>query len=117
MSLRTVAIARAGDHAVEIAYTNLKDDKRVEVSAEMRAETGARIAFLSAWKHEPQELIVYTETHCEAYIMHGPGHQSKTRCEILTPHDVHEAHVLGEHTSWRGDETTSGFFNELPEVE
>lgn len=26
---------------------------------------------------------------CEAFIRHGPGHQSRTRCYLTEPHEIH----------------------------
>lgn len=35
--------------------------------------------------------------HCYAFIHHGPGHQSKTRCRMREPHTVHVA-LYGDNT-------------------
>ncbi|MHA2312802.1 MAG: hypothetical protein ACXADF_15020 [Candidatus Thorarchaeota archaeon] len=54
---------------------------------------------------------------CEAFIRHGPGHQSKTKCYLTGIHFVHEARY-GSHDQlarWTSDETSSGFFDEPPE--
>lgn len=54
---------------------------------------------------------------CTAVICHGPGHQSKTKCQVLKPHIVHEA-VYGsceQHAQWEGERVFSGFFDEPPE--
>ena len=43
------------------------------------------------------------EEPCTAHIAHGPGHQSKTYCEVRGPHEVHEA-TYGEceqRARWR----------------
>lgn len=55
---------------------------------------------------------------CPATIWHGPGHQSGTFCRKEGAHEIHEA-VYGGHTfvQWRGIETTTGFFDEPPELE
>lgn len=56
---------------------------------------------------------------CPAVIHHGPGHQSKTHCYLKGPHDVHETRY-GSHDElarWRGDEVSSGFFDNPPDVE
>lgn len=38
---------------------------------------------------------------CEAVIFHGPGHQSKTRCEHGSdPHSEHHAHIMGDEVEW-----------------
>ena len=29
---------------------------------------------------------------CEAYVAHGPGRQSRTKCEVRGPHQYHFAH-------------------------
>lgn len=47
---------------------------------------------------------------CEAFLYHGPGHQSKTRCELIGPHDVHRA-IYGsmrQEATWRDGEYTDG---------
>lgn len=56
---------------------------------------------------------------CEAVLFHGPGHQSKTRCRIEGPHEVHETIYGSDRTqaTWQGDEAMTGFFDEPPEVE
>lgn len=54
---------------------------------------------------------------CQAAIWHGPGHQSKTNCQVTGKHTIHEA-VYGsaEQTArWRGNKVFSGFFDEPPE--
>lgn len=56
---------------------------------------------------------------CSAVIHHGPGHQSKTRCGLTSPHEIHEAVYgsLRQFAEWRGDAVTTGFFDEPPELE
>jgi hypothetical protein len=56
---------------------------------------------------------------CNAMIFHGPGHQSKTKCRLRGPHNVHETYY-GRHEQfarWRGDKVFSGFFDEPPEFD
>jgi len=53
---------------------------------------------------------------CSAAIWHGPGHQSKTTCQVTGPHKIHEA-VYGsmEQTArWRGKKVFSGYFDKPP---
>lgn len=53
---------------------------------------------------------------CLALIHHGPGHQSSSRCELKGDHDVHQVAMRGrEVMRWRGDEESTGFFDESPE--
>jgi hypothetical protein len=76
-------------------------------------------------------------TPCDAFLYHGPGHQSKSRCEVVGPHDVHRTHYSwGQLAEWRDGSYTNklreqnidfdptsypenmamtGFFNEPPE--
>lgn len=59
------------------------------------------------------------EESCGAVIWHGPGHQSKTRCQETGPHDIHSA-VYGsmrQFAEWRGEEVMTGFFDEPPKLE
>jgi hypothetical protein len=77
---------------------------------------------------------------CSAYLSYGPGHQSRTYCEVEGPHDVHRC-VYGsflQDAEWRdGDYTNrlreqgiefspvsypenmgmTGFFDEPPQVD
>lgn len=46
---------------------------------------------------------------CPAQIYHGPGHQSRTRCELSGEHDVHQAHIHRELAQWR----TGGYTGKL----
>jgi hypothetical protein len=57
------------------------------------------------------------DTPCLAEIWHGPGHQSRTRCHLRGPHDIHCA-VYGcydQVARWRGKQVFSGYFDEPPE--
>jgi len=51
---------------------------------------------------------------CTATISHGPGHQSRTKCERTGPHDLHYAHVMRTETQWRGEHVFSGASDEFP---
>lgn len=58
---------------------------------------------------------------CTATLWHGPGHQSRTRCEVRGPHDIHRATYgpIGHYdtiATWRGGDATTGFFDEPPSV-
>ena len=53
---------------------------------------------------------------CEAVIRHGPGHQSRTKCQVVGKHKVHEA-VYGsyeQYAQWVGDKCYSGYFDDPP---
>lgn len=66
-----------------------------------------------------QFTIVGRESNCDAFIWHGPGHQSRTRCQVTGPHAVHET-VYGaglQLARWTGREAMTGFFDEPPEDE
>ena len=54
---------------------------------------------------------------CKAIICHGPGHQSKTRCQIKWRHSVHAAFYgsARQFACWKGDKICSGFFDEPPD--
>lgn len=63
------------------------------------------------------EIVEFKQ--CDAVIFHGPGHQSRTKCRLVGPHDIHEARY-GAHDQlarWKDDEVSSGFFDEPPCVE
>ncbi len=56
---------------------------------------------------------------CAIIIRHGPGHQSKTKCDLVGLHPIHHA-VFGRYrqeATWRGGDVSSGFFDEAPEVD
>lgn len=41
---------------------------------------------------------------CKAVIWHGPGHQSKTLCQVTTPgHEIHRARYgsMDQEATWR----------------
>ena len=81
----------------------------------------ARMFYASTWRPADgsdryfEDRLPETPTKCPARLHHGPGHQSKTKCEHTLPHDVHYAHVLGQETTWRGEKAFSGAFDELPQ--
>ena len=55
------------------------------------------------------QMVNGEQTKCRAVIWHGPGHQSKTRCQVQGPHTVHRA-IYGrfdDEAEWEGDETFS----------
>jgi hypothetical protein len=54
---------------------------------------------------------------CHAEIRHGPGHQSRTRCGLKGPHEVHFAVYMGQEATWRGDKAYSGVLDEPPMAE
>lgn len=88
---------------------------------------------------ECQAVKVLEGEMCPAAYYHGPGHQSRTYCELTGPHDVHEAHYShGQYARWRTGAYTgllragghdfaprsypetmgmSGYFDELTEVD
>lgn len=55
---------------------------------------------------------------CEATIFHGPGHQSKTKCQKEQPHIVHSARYgsMEQHAEWVGDVAHSDFFDAPPDL-
>lgn len=71
------------------------------------------------WAEEGRALqrdIALVGGRCFARLHHGPGHQSTTRCELRGPHDVHRADVLGDRVQWRGEDSSTGFFDEPPDL-
>ncbi len=53
---------------------------------------------------------------CSATLYHGPGHQSRTKCQLEGKHTTHFA-IYGSHekeAEWRGKEKCTGFFDEPP---
>ncbi len=59
-------------------------------------------------------MTTQNDTECLATLHHGPGHQSKTLCRITGVHEIHEA-VVGDRSAWwKGDEVSSGYFDEFP---
>lgn len=54
---------------------------------------------------------------CSAAIWHGPGHQSKTNCDLTTPHHKKHHAIYGsmdQEAWWYGKKIFSGFFDEPP---
>jgi len=58
------------------------------------------------------------EKRCEAVIWHGPGHQSKTHCQLTGEHEIHETYYgsFDQFAQWRGKEVFSGYFDEPPRL-
>lgn len=52
---------------------------------------------------ERQAVRILDGELCPALFYHGPGHQSRSRCELTGEHDVHETHYGGYDTRarWR----------------
>jgi hypothetical protein len=62
-----------------------------------------------------EEMWREQQAPCEAVLHHGPGHQSRARCRLKGPHDVHETVYDGSTVAeWRGESATTGFFDEPP---
>ena len=53
---------------------------------------------------------------CTSVLCHGPGHQSKTFCQVKGEHTLHRAELNGRKPSWTGDKAFSSYFDEYPEV-
>ncbi len=61
--------------------------------------------------------LVKPPQKCTAILHHGPGHQSRTCCQLTEPHTVHSA-IYGrdeQEATWTGQEACTGFFNEPPQ--
>lgn len=54
---------------------------------------------------------------CLATIYHGPGHQSRTRCQRKGRHVIHEANYgsCEQFARWCGLKVFSGIFDEPPQ--
>lgn len=50
---------------------------------------------------------------CGSYICHGPGHQSKSFCEMKGPHSQHSLSSRGLY--WSTKTAFSGYFDQSPE--
>lgn len=63
-------------------------------------------------------MLIWTK-RCTAVLWHGPGHQSKTLCQVRGPHEVHVAVYgsLRQEAHWRDEEAMTGFFDEPPQGE
>src|SRR5690349_22759632 len=51
------------------------------------------------------------EEACAAEVRHGPGHQSRTKCELKGEHEVHRAVYMGTEATWRGEFAYTGAFD------
>lgn len=75
----------------------------------------AELAYPGCKSHSGEFVV---DEGCHAVLFHGPGHQSKARCRLTGEHAVHEAIYHGNSVAWwRGEESTTGYFDEPPEVE
>ena len=59
---------------------------------------------------------MYKKDQCSAIICHGPGHQSKTHCCKIGPHQYHETYYgsYDQFARWLGEKVFSGFFDDPP---
>jgi hypothetical protein len=65
--------------------------------------------------------VILERKRCNAEIYHGPGHQSRTKCQILGEHTIHRA-IYGSYDQeaiWKdrkdGKYVCTGCFDEPPE--
>lgn len=80
----------------------------------------ARARWEEGWRRSgcqnPEWCGYYTCTsECPSLLHHGPGHQSKTHCELTGEHEQHRAEVMREVMYWSGLNASTGFFDESPE--
>jgi hypothetical protein len=84
-----------------------------------RTDTGINVTRVASRRLLAQRLMAATPP-CQAFLFHGPGHQSSTRCRLTGEHDMHEAEYHGDVARWSGvDEhhgisRCTGFFDEPP---
>lgn len=56
---------------------------------------------------------VQPDFECPSYISHGPGHQSRTKCESRTPHPIEGDHWARDPMcpgfEWAGPKASTGF--------
>jgi hypothetical protein len=83
-----------------------KDELLATAHDLIRRYSETRDAALTDDQHRAEAwLVSYAALRafvCPSVVFHGPGHQSKTRCEIRTPHPID-----GEH--WASDPMCPGF--------
>lgn len=115
---RVIVATATGQHpemTVKVVVTTLPSDVTVDINQFVKAT--AEDAFMHVWDTVPALTEVYEEVDCQAYICHGPGHQSKTRCTTRRPHAVHYTEIDGDYATWVGDEAMTGFFDDPPKVD
>jgi hypothetical protein len=52
--------------------------------------------------------------HCTVQLFHGPGHQSRTTCDVEGEHTIHHV-IYGElqqDATWQGGDAFTGFMDE-----
>lgn len=70
------------------------------------------------WPAFAQQMLDLNKP-CEAVIYHGPGHQSRTKCERKGPHTDHYAVLYGEHEGdygWTSDIASADWGGRAREV-
>jgi hypothetical protein len=63
------------------------------------------------WPAFAQQMLDLNKP-CEVKIYHGPGHQSRSKCEAKGPHEWHYATLFGEHTGqyeWKGGDVFADY--------
>lgn len=92
---------------VRDALLEVEETGDIQLEADMRwpiADSLVQAVVEAGWNFRPPK-------DCEAVIHHGPGHQSKTRCELWSQYhetdehgdDVHYANTLGYVLEWTGN--------------
>jgi hypothetical protein len=88
-----------------------KKEEREELGVQNYTEEEARDI---AAKSTLQESRL--QQTCSAVLYHGPGHQSKSRCTEVGPHDVHRTIYGDRLAEWEGMEGMTGYFDEPPQI-
>jgi hypothetical protein len=60
------------------------------------------------WEEDQEHGFVRINAPCDAYLWHGPGHQSRTRCRVKGEHEIHEAEYGGGVARWKDGSYTDG---------
>lgn len=76
---------------------------------------------LARWLEAPRDAFAGLDHgdlpgECPAILWHGPGHQSRVRCQVRGPHVIHEATYGSreQFARWEGERAFTGFSNEPP---
>lgn len=99
-------------------YTkHIKDRKPVQFT---QNKTTGSLSFWHVDRNYFIDKLIFSDPtiKCQAFINHGAGHQSMTKCGKTDPgHEIHCVEGFGwarQTAYWRGNETSTGFMDESP---
>lgn len=76
---------------------------KIEIDYEFDSHQGAALVAEEinvSYRRFGMKADVIDVTPCASSVLHGPGHQSETYCQVKGPHQIHGADIMGEWHEW-----------------